>query len=477
MIKVVWPKWRKIINDKFVPLTKCKDRYVILYGSRGSSKSDYVAKQLVFNCLTHKYFKCILYRKKYNTIQESSYENLKQTILTLGLQDLFQFRVSPLSIVCVNGNRFIARGGDDPASLKSIKDPTCVWYEEDVPEEADFATITLTIRSGKADVLQEYFTINPEIEGDYTENWFWKRFFENKTELDYRTTTTIEVEGRKVEYSVTVHHSVYQDNRWLPDAVKAQIEGYRDTNTYLYSVYAKGLWTRKQTGGNFYKLFQRAKNTGKVTYNPQLPIHASFDFNVNPYMTCTIWQIEGKMARQIDEITLESPNNRTENVCREFVRKYPAHNSGLFIYGDPSGMQEDTRTEKGYNDFVIIMRALSSYKPTLRVSKSAPPVVMRGNWINSVFAHNEGGLTIIIGENCNKTISDYMYLKEAADGTKAKVKEKNPETGVTFEKYGHCSDANDYMLCYAFASAFVMYQKGGVGFKISMGKNTSKSTW
>lgn len=469
--RVIWPKWSKIINEKFVPLTKCADRYVILYGSRGSSKSDFVAKKLIYNCLTHRYFKCILYRKKYNTIQESSYENLKQTIITLGLQDLFQFRVSPLSIVCVNGNRFLARGGDDPASLKSIKDPTCVWYEEDVPDEEDFATITLTIRSGKADVLQEWFTINPEIEGDYTENWFWKRFFEGKNELDYRTTTAIEVEGRKVEYSVTVHHSVYQHNRWLPDAVKAQIEGYKDTNTYLYSVYAKGLWTRKQTGGNFYKLFQRAKNTGPVKYDPKLPLHISFDFNVNPYMTCTIWQLEGKTARQIGEITLESPNNRTENVCREFVRLYPGHNAGLFIYGDPSGMQEDTRTEKGYNDFVIIQRALAQYKPSLRVAKSAPAVVMRGNWINAVFAHNEGGLTVIIGDNCNKSISDLMYLKEAADGTKAKIKEKHPETGISFEKYGHCSDSMDYLLCYAYAAEFATYQRGGKAMNITIGKN------
>jgi phage terminase large subunit len=122
--KVIWPKWNKIINQKFVSLTKCQDRYVILYGSRGSSKSDYIAKQLIYNCLSHKYFKCILYRKKYNTIQESSYETIKQTIIDLQLTDLFSIRVSPLSITCVNGNKFIARGGDDPHSLKSIKDPT-----------------------------------------------------------------------------------------------------------------------------------------------------------------------------------------------------------------------------------------------------------------------------------------------------------------------------------------------------------------
>lgn len=473
-IRVKWAQWHKLINQKFIPLTKIRDRYVILYGSRGSSKSDYVAKQLVYNCLTHKYFKCILYRRKYNTIQESSYENIKQTILTLGLVELFTFKVAPLQIVCINGNRFIARGGDDPASLKSIKDPTCVWYEEDIPEEEDFATISLTIRSGKADCLQEYFSINPEVEGDFTENWFWKRFFEGRPELSYRSTTTVEVEGRQIEYNVTVHHSIYQDNKWLPDAVKAQIEGYKTTNQYLYSVYAKGLWTRKQTGGNFYKLFDRSRNTGKVVYNPSLPLHVSFDFNVNPYMTLTIWQAEGKLVKQIDEITLQSPQNRTENVCREFCRRYPGHISGLFIYGDPSGMQEDTRTEKGFNDYVLIQRSLSKYKPSLRIFKAAPPVVMRGNWINSVFAHNEGGLEVVIGENCTKSISDLMYLKEASDGTKSKVKERDSETGVSFERYGHCSDSMDYYLCYAYSSEFSLYQKGRSGLKITTGKNANK---
>ncbi|MGN7818798.1 PBSX family phage terminase large subunit [Chitinophaga sp. 22536] len=477
MIRVVWAKWRSIINQKFLRLVKCRDRFIILYGSRGSSKSDFIAKKLVYNCLTHKYFKFILYRKKYNTIQESSYENIKQTIITLGLQQLFTFRTSPLAIICKNGNRFIARGGDDPASLKSIKDPTGVWYEEDVPPEEDFATISLTIRSDRADCLQEIFTINPEIEGDFTENWFWKRFFEGHNELSYRTNTAIEVEGRQVKFAVTVHHSVYQDNRWLPDQVKAQIEGYKQTNPYLYSVYAKGLWTRKQTGGNFYKLFDRARDTGNTAYDPLQALHISFDFNVNPYMTCCIWQIDGKHARQIDEICLETPNNRTENVCREFIRRYPGHAAGLFIYGDPNGKKEDTRSEKGQNDYVIIMRALSQYRPALRVANVAPAVVMRGNFINTVFAFRYDGLLFTIGNNCTKTISDYMYLKEAADGTKAKIKEKHPQTGISYEKYGHTSDANDYFMCYAFAAEFTRYQKGGVVTKPTTGKNISKNSY
>lgn len=471
---ILWPKWRDIINEKFVPLTKCRDRFVITYGSRGSSKSDYIAKQLIFNCLDHKYFKCILYRRTHNTIQESSYENIKQTVEALGLSDLFHFTVNPLGIRCHNGNRFIARGGDDPGKIKSIKDPTCVWYEEDVPDEKDFATISLSIRSGKADVLQEFFSINPEIEGDYKENWFWKRFFLGHNELSYRTTTTIDVEDRQVTYNATIHHSVYSDNRWLPDQVRAQIESYRLTNLYLHSVFAKGLWTMKETGGNFYKSFNRAKNTEICNYNPHLPLHISFDFNVNPYMTLTIWQLQGLTAMQIDEICMPTPNNKTEKVCDEFKHRYRSHESGLFVYGDPAGRHEDTRGEQGHNDFTIIQGALKDFKPSMRLLGSAPSVAMRGKWINEVFDHKEGALTFIIGEKCVNSIADYMYLKEASDGTKAKIKEKNKETNVTFERYGHTSDANDYLLCYAFSGEFAKYQHGGAKFEYTIGNDRTE---
>lgn len=476
VIDVVWPKWRQIINDKFVVLTKCRDRFLILYGSRGSSKSDYAAKQLVYNCLSHKYFKCILYRKTFNSIQESSYANIKSTIETLGLESLFQFRTSPLAIICVNGNKFIARGGDKPSSLKSIKDPTCVWYEEDVPDENDFATISLTIRSGKAEYLQEIFTINPQVEGNPEDNWFWKRFFEGHDQLSYKTVTTVEVEERKIDYTVNVHHSTYHDNRWLPDGNKAQIEDYKTTNPYLYQVYAKGLWTAKQTGGNFYKMFDRTRNSiENPVYHKDQALHLTFDFNVNPFVTLNIWHITGKTAIQIDEICLRSPKNDTASACREFARKYMGHAGGIFIYGDPAGMHEDTRSEKGHNDFRLIMKELAAFKPQLRVHKAAPAVVMRGMFINTVFVSNFAGLTFLIGYNCINALNDYSYLKEASDGTKAKVKEKHPETGIPEEKYGHSSDANDYMMIYAFNAEYLSYQKGENTPRAATGKPVSKN--
>jgi hypothetical protein len=98
----------------------------------------------------------------------------------------------------------------------------------------------------------------------------------------------------------------------------------------------------------------------------------------------------------------------------------------------------------------------------MRYQKSAPSVVMRGMFINAVFDSNYGGLTFAISEKCTNTIADYMFLKEASDGTKSKQKVKNPETGVSYEKYGHTSDSNDYLYISMYNSEYINYQRGDI---------------
>lgn len=232
-----------------------------------------------------------------------------------------------------------------------------------------------------------------------------------------------------------------------------------------------------QSGGEFYKQFRIERHTKQTIYNPGLPLHLSFDFNVNPYMTCCVWQMFGKKSYKIDEICLSSPQNTTKATCNEVKRKYPAHSAGMFVYGDPSGKKEDTRTERGFNDFTIIMNELAKYRPSLRVLTKAPSVAMRGNFINTCLETGYEGIEITIGINCTKTIDDYLYLKEDSDGTKLKEKSKDVSTGVTYEKYGHTSDADDYFFCYVYANDFSKYQRGGVITLPTYGRNVSKNSY
>ena len=453
-MQVNWCEWTKIINVKFNEVRKriesLKPRYLILYGGRGSSKSDFTAKYLIYRCLTDNFFRFILVRNTYSTIKDSQYQTLKDTIVDLGLTELFEFKLQPLEIQCINGNKFIARGCDDVTKLKSIKDPTGSWFEEEIPSESDFITISSSIRTGKADQLLEIFTINPEVDGQYQEHWFYKKFFEGHIEDSFEG----ELQGGG---KYIVSHSTYHDNRWLPDAFGLYLESLKYSNNpanrYYYTIYTLGKWGNKMTGGLFYKMFDRAKTETTYTYNPDLPLFLSFDFNVSPGMHCLIGQAQGQNIFLIDEIKTVSPSNNTVGICREFIRRYNMHTSGLFVTGDPSGNNQDTRSEHGNNDYKIIKRELSQFNPVIKVDSKHPPVVARGNFINNIFESNFMGLSIQIGK-APILIDDLLNLKEASDGTKWKAKEKDKTTGVSFERWGHMSDCLDYLICLVFKKEF-----------------------
>ncbi len=225
-----------------------------------------------------------------------------------------------------------------------------------------------------------------------------------------------------------------------------------------------------KTGGEFYKKFDSKVHTGIFKYNPDLPLHISWDENVNPYLPCGIFQIEGKKIMMIDLILGRTPNNTIKAVCNEFKRKYPKHESGLFVYGDATSQKDDVKIEKGHDFFRLITSALEEYKPARRVSASNPSVVMRGNFFNTVLESNYEGIEFLIDKDLHEAIMDFEQTKEAADGRKDKKLVKDQKTGVSFQEHGHITDLSDYILCQVFAAEYSTYQRGGQGAKISMGK-------
>ncbi len=217
-----------------------------------------------------------------------------------------------------------------------------------------------------------------------------------------------------------------------------------------------------ETGGEFYKEFKVWRNVLDLAYNSETPLHISFDFNVNPAMHAVVFQVEGKKAYQIAEVLSKTPKNNTIGLCSEFKRVFQGHKGGLYVYGDPSGNNRDTRTEQGTNDYSIIKRELIDYKPIFRVARAHPSVRMRGNFINSIFEINTQGVEIFINSKCQSTINDLLFIKEDSDGSKLKEKARDLSTGVTYEKLGHLSDCLDYFICEAFKNEYLRYQNGGL---------------
>lgn len=245
---------------------------------------------------------------------------------------------------------------------------------------------------------------------------------------------------------------------------------------YEYEVFVEGDWdVAMKMGGEFYKCFDIEKHTADITYDPELNLHISFDENVNPYFPCTIYQLNGKEIRLIDEITGTNPNNTVKAVCNVIKQRYPAHTQRMFIYGDATSQKADVKLEKGHDLFRLILGELSQYKPELRVLKSNPSVNMRGRFIDTVFESEFDGLRVVMNrKKCKTTINDFINTKEAADGTKAKPTERDPKTNVSFQRWGHLTDSFDYMICYAFADSYNKYQRGGRFTPITIGVNKIK---
>lgn len=215
------------------------------------------------------------------------------------------------------------------------------------------------------------------------------------------------------------------------------------------------------TGGEFYSSFNSKIHTGSAPFDPKNRVlHITFDQNVVPYVTLLVFQVEeleGQFyLRQVDEICPRNPNNTTEKACEMFRDKYGALIDFVFFYGDASGRKRDTRRNE--NDYSIVTRVLAKYVSSLsdRVPKSNPSVVLRRDFINSVF-EAKTKITAIIDRSCKETIKDFTYLKQDRNGNKKKEIAVDEHTGERAEKYGHTSDAYDYIICELFSDLYNEY--------------------
>lgn len=467
MINVNLPKFSKLVNPPFKGLLNNHRRIIFLWGGRGSGKSIAAIRLLIVRCLLEPYFKCILVRKVYDTIKESMFEAIKDEVETLGLTALFEFRVSPMEIRCVNGNKFICRGLDKPEKLRSIKEPSMAWYEEgnQITEE-DHITVSTTLRSNKARFLQEIFSFNPETDGANVDDfWLYKQYFKGVKEktFDGEVEVFIPSLDRYVSQTFSSIWSTYHDNKHVSDGFIATLETLKKKNPYYYGIFALGNWGNKEVLDQFYKLFSM-DIVGHAEYIHTLPIHISLDENVHPYLTMTIHQVRKRDDKfkiwQIGEICLPHPNNTLKATCDEFKRRYPNHVEGLYIYGDRTSIKQDVKLEKGQNFFTMVRDELEQYRPELRLPSVNPNVKSRGAFINDLFHGEDPEVEIIIGDGCSNTIDDYINLVEDADGTKFKKKVTNKQTKVSYEQYGHTSDANDYFYCELLKSKYSAYIGG-----------------
>jgi hypothetical protein len=306
-------------------------------------------------------------------------------------------------------------------------------------EGVPFNPLYILTSPAKVSWINEWFQLDEDIAeiqaAIYSGKTFFQKSFDNKF----------------VTISSTLHN--------LPNLPDNYVDNYKQNNSeerVKALIYANPFSTQ---GGEFYSSFSRLDHVNnKPVYDPSKPIHLSFDQNTVPYNSASIWQLEKVddtwMVNAIGEVALENPNNSTEEVCVEILRRY-GDSTGLFFYGDASDNNRSTVSREYRHHYQVIDKMFKKKTTNMsnRVLRRNPPLIKRREFINKIF-ENKLPIRLLIGNNCPKLMADLTYIKQDIDGGKKKEITTNKDTGERFQKWGHLSDTMDYFLCAAFKTYF-----------------------
>lgn len=425
-IEVDFPPLHKIINEAFFPLWNNQDRYLLLWGGRGSSKSDFTAKKLIKDCLAASYFRCILIRDTYATIKDSQYQTIKDIVSDWGLSSLFTFKENPLEIKCVNGNTFLARGCDDVDKIKSIKDPTTAWYEEgnDIAMD-DFLTISSSIRTTKADFLQEIITFNPETEGKPEEHWLNQIFLKERNDKLIHDAIEIKLpSGIILRTPFTAHHSTYTDNRWCSPQFIAFLEQLRTIDPYYYDVYCKGIWGLKTGKNPWVNHYDPKKHESTlITINPNRTLKIAIDFNLEPFGVIFkhVWRdAAGHHDHTVDEAAIE--NGSIDKMIQYIGDNFTRYLTTCQLTGDFQGDQERINHPQRYSYFKQLQQGLK-LSHTQLIIKPNPLHTANRSDVNYVMLHYPDFK--INPKTCPNTCMDLLTVQSDDKGGIAKRNRKD----------------------------------------------------
>lgn len=407
----------------YKPLRETDAVIKFLYGGRDSGKSRDIAQRKILQCLQNDYFRCVLIKKTKSSIKDSQWQMIKDVCEEWGIDHFFDFNSSPLEIKCINGNKFICRGMDDPGNIKSISNPSDAWVEEgNQLTQEDWIYLMTTLRNNSNEPVNIDFSFNPECDGDYQEFWLYNDYFSHTTEKSFSHTLTYSVGIETVYVKYIAVHSTYHDNRYVTAERKANLESLATINYYWYRVFTLGEWGNQLNESPWAFAFDKGKHVGVIqpTLNRSLPLYISCDFNRNP-MCWGIIQWAGTVNDPINVLkAYKIPNMGTDGLCDVILRDYPG--CLYIVTGDYSGNTDTTLFQDSMNNYTIIQKKLMLARPQIRIAPN-PPLKKNRTLVNLTFTHMQINIHSI---EAKPLIYDCENVKALADGTIEKTDRKNP---------------------------------------------------
>lgn len=409
-------------------------RDIALYqGGYGSGKTFCGSLLGILFCLKYPGVTGLVGAQTYTLLRDTTLKQYFEHLDNMGFVEgyHYDYQKSEEILKFKNGSEILFRHLQEPNKLKSLN-LAFVELEEmsDTPESTFKMLISRLRQTIKPEWKKNGFKYrlfghtNPES----SKGWIYKYFVEEKPD-NYRLIQAPTTQNKFLE----------------PDYVESMKELY-DEEYYRINVLGE---FGDYTSGLIVKNFSN-ENIKELHYQPDLPLHLTFDFNVDP-MSCILAHVADGKVFYFDEFILE--NTTTQGTMDEVLKKYPAHKTDIIINGDASGDNRSTQSE--VSNYVIIRNALKRHYPNNKIKFDLrpynPPIKNRIASFNAMICNHNGERKIFIDKRCKWLLYNIYNLKYKVGSdvvdvpTYSQIKTEN-----NLKYLEHPFDAASYLVEYYF---------------------------
>ena len=296
-----------------------------------------------------------------------------------------------------NGSEILFRHFDEPNKLKSLN---LGFVEIEEISDIPYDTFKMLLGRMRQKVKKSWKDFTYRIFGhtnpETCRGWVYKTFKENKSP-NYRL------------ISAPTTQNIY-----LPKGFCDELKKVYDEQYYNIFVLAQN---GEYNNGLVIKDFSD-ENIKEITYQPEMDLHISCDFNVDPMCWVFAHKTDDKVF-YFDEIAME--NTTTAKACDEFNRRYPNHKGKIIVNGDASGDNRSCTSE--YTNYVIINKKLLQfgYDVEIQIKAFNPPIKNRIMAFNSKVRSANGEVCLFVDKKCEKLLYNIYNLKYKEGSSKIDI--------------------------------------------------------
>lgn len=325
----------------------------------------------------------------YTLVRDTTLQTYFEHLENMGFKEGYDYEWSSSlqKLLFKNGSEISFRHFDEPNKLKSLN---LGFVEIEEMSDVPYDTFLMLLSRMRQRIRKAWKNFKYRIFGhtnpEMCRGWIYKTFMVDPPP-NYRLITAPTTQ-----------------NIYLPEGYCDELKKLYDEQYYNIFVLAKN---GEYNNGLVIKDFTDA-NVKEITYQPDMDLHISCDFNVDPMAWVLAHKTEDKVF-YFDEIVLE--DTTTAKTCEEFCRRYPNHKGKIIINGDASGDNRSCTSE--YTNYVIIKKKLLQYgyDAEIKIKAFNPPIKNRIMAFNAKVRSADGEICLFVDKKCEKLLYNIYNLK------------------------------------------------------------------